>query len=203
MDTYEIRGHTLEYIDEGHIYLVDGVIVPSVTQILKTRFGGMYSQVDPATLKKAADEGTKLHKAIEDYCRLGTESELEELRGFKWLQRQYDFRVLENEVPLILFDEDKPIAAGRCDMVLECNGKIGGADIKRVSSLNKEYVGSQLNLYKRAYMQSYGFEWEFLWAIHLKGSTRRITVLKHDSNYTDKLLEEYHEQNISDRSADC
>lgn len=202
MESYEIKGHTLEYIDEDHIYLVDGIIVPSVTQILKTRFGGMYSHVDPDTLNRAAAAGTELHKAIEDYCRTGKESEIEELRGFKWLQRQHNFRVLENEVPLILFDGHRPIAAGRCDLVLEQDGKIGGADIKRTSTLNKEYVGCQLNLYKRAYMQSYGVEWEFIWAIHLRGSTRRITPLKQDSDYTDKLLEEYHEQNISNRSAD-
>ena len=78
-------------------------------------------------------------------------------------------------------------------MVLEYDGKIGGADIKSVSALNKEYVGCQLNLYKRAYMQSYGVEWEFIWAIHLKGPKRQITPLKLDSDYTDKILEEYYE----------
>ena len=38
--TKEIAGHTLEYIDDSHTYLVDGVIVPSITQILKLKFGG-------------------------------------------------------------------------------------------------------------------------------------------------------------------
>lgn len=202
MDTFYIKGHTLEYIDDGHIYLVDGIIVPSVTQILKTRFGNMYSNVDPETLNKAAEAGTALHKAIEDYCRYGIDSDLEEMRGFKFLQREYNFRVLENEVPLILFDGDRPIAAGRCDMVVEHDGKIGGADIKRVSALNKEYVGCQLNLYNRAYSASYGFQWDFIWAIHLKGEKRRITGLKLDSNYTDRLLEDYYEQGNLNRKTD-
>ena len=202
METYEIKGHTLEYIDDGHIYLFDGIIVPRVTQILKTRFGGMYSNVDQETLNKAAEAGTALHKAIEDYCRYGIDSDLEEMRGFKWLQREYNFRVLENEVPLILFDGERPIAAGRCDMVIEHDGKIGGADIKRVSALNKEYVCCQLNLYNRAYFASYGVQWDFIWAIQLRGEKRRITRLKQDSKYTDKLLEEYYEQNISDGQTD-
>ena len=73
MNTYEIKGHTVEYIDEDHIYLVDGIIVPSVTQILKKRFGGMYSHVDPDTLKRAAEAGTNLHEAIEAYCKDGTD----------------------------------------------------------------------------------------------------------------------------------
>ena len=96
-----IAGRELEYIEDDHIYLVDGVIVPSVTQILKKRFGGMYSHVDKITLGKAADAGTKVHKSIEEYCRDGTKSDLEELRGFKWLQKQYNFRVLQNEIPVI------------------------------------------------------------------------------------------------------
>jgi len=189
-----IAGHELEYIDDGHIYLVGGIIVPSVTQILKKRFGGMYSKVDPETLNKAAQEGTRVHKAIEDYCTAGEESDLDELRGFKWLQNQLDFRVLRNEVPLILFDGDRPIAAGRCDMVVEQDGRIGGADIKRVSALNKEYVGYQLNLYKRAYLQSYGVEWEFIWAMQLTGLKRKITALPLNDKATDELIKEYFDE---------
>ena len=37
-----IAGHTLEYIEDGHIYLVDGVIVPSITEMLKSKFGHKY-----------------------------------------------------------------------------------------------------------------------------------------------------------------
>lgn len=192
-----IAGHELEYIDDGHIYLVDGIIVPSVTQILKKRFGGMYSKVDPDTLNKAAQEGTMVHKAIEDYCTTGEESDLDELRGFKWLQKQLDFRVLRNEVPLILFEGERPIAAGRCDMVVEQDGRIGGADIKRVSALNKEYVGYQLNLYKRAYLQSYGVEWEFIWAMQLKGLKRKITALPLNDKATDELIKEYFDEQDS------
>ena len=46
MERWEINGRTLEYDDESHIYLVDGIIVPSVTQILQVRFGNKYSKVD-------------------------------------------------------------------------------------------------------------------------------------------------------------
>ena len=177
IDTWKLGEHTLEFLQDGHIYLVDGVMVKSITQILKTRFGGKYKAVDTRTLQAAADMGTATHKAIEDYCKEGIESDIPELRGFKWLQKQYGFKVLENEMPVILFDDDEPIAAGRLDLVLEMDGKIGGADIKRTSTLDKEYLGYQLNLYRIAYRQTYGIEWEFLRGVHLRETTRKFVEI--------------------------
>ena len=63
--TTEIQGHSLEYFDEEHLYLVDGIIVPSITQILKHKFGRKYEGIDRATLQRAADKGTQIHEAIE------------------------------------------------------------------------------------------------------------------------------------------
>ena len=42
--------HDIEFIEDGHLYLVDGVITPSITQLLKHKFGGMYDFVNPNTL---------------------------------------------------------------------------------------------------------------------------------------------------------
>ena len=175
--TAEIKGRTLEYIDDDHVYLVDGVQVPSITQILNSRYGHKYDFVNKEVLRKAAEAGTAVHDAIEMYCRDGTESDLPEVEGFKTLLRQYGFLVIENEVPVILFDGDEPIAAGRVDMVLKMDGQIGGADIKRTSSLDKEYLTYQLNLYRVAYYQSYGIEWEFLRGIHLRNEVRQFVQI--------------------------
>lgn len=170
--TKTINGHFMEYYDDDHIYLIDGIIVPSITSLFHKDF----SFVPPDVLMEAARKGTELHEAIEDYCRFGTESDLIEVEHFKELQKEYDFEVLENEIPVILFSPftDEPIAAGRVDMVIEMNGKIGGADIKRVSRLDKKALTLQLNLYLIAYRQSYGTEWKFLKGIHLKESIKRF-----------------------------
>ena len=172
-----IRGHELEFIEDGHIYLVDGVIVPSITQMLQSKFGHKYDHVNEAVLNRAASAGTAVHEAIERYCKTGEESDLPELRNFKFLQRHYGFKAIENEVPVILFDQDEPIAAGRLDMVIEMDGQIGGADIKRTSVLDKEYVAYQLNLYRLAYFQSYRLEWTFLRAIHLREEKRKFVTI--------------------------
>ena len=155
MSNYEvvIKGHTLEYIDEGHIYICDGEILPSITQLLKIKFPDMYKGIPEAMLNRASEEGTRLHDAIERLCNDEEVDEIKEVDNFLFLKKKYNFEVLENEVPVILFDGDRPIAAGRLDLVLEMDGHLVGADIKRTAKLNKEYVGLQLNLYRIAYRQ--------------------------------------------------
>ena len=64
MESWEINGYTLEYDDESHTYIVDGVIVPSVTQILGVKFGNKYAGVNRSTLERAANRGTAIHEAI-------------------------------------------------------------------------------------------------------------------------------------------
>ena len=170
----ELNGHELEYIDESHTYLVDGVIVPSVTQLLGKKFGHKYDGINPEVLRKAAEKGTAVHNAIEEWCKHGMESDLPELYNFRFLQRQYNFEVLANEVPVILFDNESPIACGRLDLVLKMGDETGLADIKRTSALDKEYLGYQLNIYRLAYQQTYGEDITFLRGVHLREDVRKF-----------------------------
>ena len=192
MDTTNIiAGHTLEYYDEDHVYICDGIIVPSITQILKLKFGNKYNGVNRTVLNRAAEKGTEVHEAIENYCKHGTESDLVEVRNFKFLQKQYGFNVLDNEIPVILFKDDEPVAAGRLDLVLEMDGKIGGGDIKRTSTLDKNYLGYQLNLYRIAYMQCYDVAWEFLKGVHLRENVRKFIEIPINEQLAWDLVEEY------------
>lgn len=189
METWKIKGHTLEYIDEIHQYLVDGKCVPSITQILKIKFGKKYQNVNQQVLEKASNKGTEVHEAIEKLCKTGEVEDLKEVRNFIFLQKHYKFEVLENEVPVILFEDDKPIAGGRLDLVLKIDNQVGGADIKRTSVLDKEYLAYQLNLYRIAYKQSYGIEWEFLKGIHLRDDKRKFVDLPINEKKVYELLE--------------
>lgn len=193
MNEYEswvIAGHDLEYMDDSHTYICDGVIVPSITQCLKIRFGNKYASIDSETLKRASEKGTEVHKAIEDYCK-GTDSDLPEVRNFKFLQKHYGFNVLENETPVILFEDDEPILAGRLDLVLDMDGKTGLGDIKRTSTLDKEYLAHQLNLYRIAYQQCYGIEIEFLKGLHLREDTRKFVNIPINESIAWDLINEY------------
>lgn len=191
MNTWNIKGHTIEYIDECHLYLADGMILPSITQILKIKFGHKYDDVPKEVISRAADKGTAVHKAIEDYCKLGLDSDLLELRNFKFLQKQYKFEVLDNEVPVVLFKDDIPVACGRLDLVLKIGNDVGLGDIKRTSVLDKEYLAYQLNLYRIAYQQCYDKEITFLKGVHLREDKRKFVDIPINEKLAQKLVEEY------------
>lgn len=190
-----IKGHFMEFYDDDHIYLIDGQIVPSITSIVNVRCGDKYNSIPKYVLRKAAQKGIAVHEAIEHYCKTGEESDLPELQGFKSLQRLYCFKVKENEVPVILWHDDKPIAAGRLDMVLQMDNKIGGADIKRTQKLDKKYLELQLNLYRIAYRQSYDIEWEFLKGIHVRDDLKELVDIPINEPMAWHLIKEWEEQN--------
>lgn len=172
--TIEIKDHTLEYLDETHTYLVDGIIVPSITQLLTMKFGTGYERVPKEVLNEAARKGTEMHESIERLCKGEKIPATKEIQNFKFLKKMYKFKVIDNEVPIILFDGETPIAAGRLDMVIEIDGKLGLADLKRTANLDKNRLAYQLNLYRIGFQQSYGKTVEFLRGIHLREDTRKF-----------------------------
>lgn len=176
MESWEIKGRTLEYDDASHTYLVDGIIVRSVTQLLKMKFGGKYDGIDAGVLKAAADRGTAIHKAIEEYCKTGRNEDVPEVRDFKFLQHHYNFYVVGNEMPIIL-DFAGETYAGRLDLLLDVNlieHRYSVADIKTTSTLDKDYLGHQLNLYRLGVEQCYDIAIQELYGIHLKDGKRKM-----------------------------
>ena len=91
-----LQGHDLEYIDDEHIYLIDGRIVPSITGLLSVRFGRKYENVNADVLRRASEKGTAIHDAIEQYCKYGTESDLPEVRNFKFLSNSSVMAAIDN-----------------------------------------------------------------------------------------------------------
>lgn len=196
METWEIKGYIVEYIDETHQYLVDGICVPSITQILKIKFGNKYNNVNDNILKNASEKGTQVHEAIEKLCKTGEVEELKEVKNFIFLQKHYKFEVIDNEVPVILFKNDKPIACGRLDLVLKIDDLIGGGDIKRTSVLDKEYLAYQLNLYRIAYKQCYDIDWKFLKGLHLREDVRKFVDIPINEEMAWNLVEKYLEKEV-------
>lgn len=194
METFSIKGGTLEYFDDTHTYLYDGLMLPSVTQILGVKYRNDYASVPPAVLDNASKRGTAVHKAIENYNNSGYDDGSEAVRNFKFLQKQYGFEVLDSELPIVIFKDDMPIACGRLDMTMLIDGKTGIADIKTVSALNKEKIAYQLNLYRIGLMQSYGVDAQFLKIIHLRDGIRKVIDSPINEGMTWKLVNEYEEK---------
>lgn len=189
--TWTIKGHIVEFIDDIHQYLVDGCMVDSVTQILSIKYKNDYASVPPAVLNNAAQRGTAVHKAIENFNVSGYDDGSEEVRNFKFLQKQYGFEVLDSELPIVIFKDDMPIACGRLDMTMLIDGQTGIADIKTVSSLNKEKIAYQLNLYRIGLMQSYGVDAKFLKIIHIRNGIRKVIDSPVNEGMAWELIDEF------------
>ena len=194
METFSIKGGTLEYFDDTHTYLYDGIMLPSVTQIIGVKYKNDYASVPPAVLNNASKRGTAVHKAIENFNVSGYDDGSEAVRNFKFLQKQYGFEVLDSELPIVIFKDDMPIACGRLDMTMLMDGETGIADIKTVSTLNKEKIAYQLNLYRIGLMQSYGVDSKFLKIIHLRDSIRKVIDCPINEGMAWELIEKFLEE---------
>lgn len=195
IESWEIAGGLLEYIDESHTYLYDGVILPSITQILKIKFGNKYNGVLKEVLQKASERGTMVHQSIEDYEKRNIDNpDIKELRNYKFLKKRFGFECLENEIPIVLFLDNKPVCAGRIDLILKEKDQIGVADIKRTSVFDKEYVAYQTNLYRIGYQQCYGTEISFLRGLHLREDVRKYIALPINEDMSLSLVKKYLEE---------
>ena len=94
----------------------------------------------------------------------------------------------------MLFRNGEAVAAGRLDLVLTKDGNIGLGDIKRTSTLDKEYLAYQLNLYRIAYQQCYDTEISFLSGLHLRNDVRKYIDLPINEKLATELLNEYFER---------
>lgn len=193
IETWEIKGHKVEYDDKTHSYFVDDVEVPSITQIMKIDFGHKYDDVDEEVLRNASERGTFIHNVIENYCKTGEMVNVIELKGFRMLQRKHDFDILQNEIPIILFKNGKPIACGRLDCVLLENGETGLGDIKTTYELDIPYLTEQLNLYKLGYEQSYDEKINFLRGIHLRKTKAEYTKIEMNTDLAYDVINRYFE----------
>ena len=155
MEKWEIKGHTLEFDDNTHTYYVDGVITPSVTQIIKWVYPNIYKDIDPRILERARELGHKMHKDIEDYEN-GLEVDASvELESYIKLKSFFDWKVEHCEIPIIIFNGDFPVCAGRIDQIINIYDKLCVNDLKRTKEVHYKELTLQLSLYALGYEQCY------------------------------------------------
>lgn len=158
----------IEFIEDGHIYLKDGVIVPSVSEILHFIFPDKYKNVDKEILNKKAEYGSTVHLAIEcleeakELPQLDKNQEFS-IRQWQYLKEKYNINVIIQE-QMIHYDDNY---AGRFDMVANVNGYLSLCDIKTTATLDKEYLSWQLSFYELANESMYHTRFDKLYAIWL------------------------------------
>ena len=192
------NGQEVEYIDETHQYFVNGEEVPSITQLIALKLGDLYSQVRPEILKAASDYGTKVHSDLSKWIELRQkdpnvviEPETQEVYNyFDHIEPIYKVIPLLTERVVALYGLDGKVAAcGRFDLLCKIGDDFTLADFKTTSTINRQYVTNQLNLYLTAAYQS-GYIQDTnmkLAVIHLSGEKAKVVPIT-------KLADDYYLQ---------
>jgi hypothetical protein len=177
----------VEFVKDTHQYLVNGVLVPSVSTILKeTIFADKYKDVPDFVLRKAAEFGTAVHDAIEH----GDDLLLDEVQQTvydRWLALKEKHKIVSIKHEQIVNYEME--YAGTFDMIATINGEECLIDIKTTYNLDLEYLSWQLSMYALAY----GFAGK-LYAVWLpKRKAAQLVEIKYKEYYEiHELLEAYH-----------
>jgi CRISPR/Cas system-associated exonuclease Cas4 (RecB family) len=96
-----------------------------------------------------------------------------------------------NEVPIILEKDDRPVCAGRLDLVLSIDGAYAVADIKTTATLDKDYLTCQLNIYRLALMQNVDINITKLYGLHIRENKRKFVEIPINERIAWELIEEY------------
>lgn len=149
----------IEFLENGHLYLRNGIIVPSVSEILRFIFPDKYSGIPQHILESKAEFGTHIHEAIEDYeadreLRL---TPLEEITFNQYLKLKDEYEIdpiVQEEI--ISYEYEY---CGRLDMIAYVKGIESLIDVKTTSKLDYESLAWQLGMYQlgkgKTYAKSY------------------------------------------------
>ena len=163
----------LTFEEDRHIYKLNEVQIPSVTTIMRPLSNELYRNIDEDVLNKAADRGTAVHNAIENYYKFGIADIEPKYEGYfrafmSWYQ-SVNPEVIASECRLY---HKFLLYAGTADMLVVIGGKVILVDFKTSASVNKMLTGVQLEAYSKA-CESLG--------IHIDG--KAILHLKKDGRY--------------------
>lgn len=146
----------VEFIEQTHQYLIEGVLVPSVSEILRFIFPDKYKDVPHRVLKEKALFGTHIHEAIEAYEK-GKEpclTDMERVTFSQYLRFKEEYQIKPIEMEMIIHYKD--LYAGRLDMTAYVKGLKTLIDVKTTCKLDYESLAWQLGMYKLAYGKARG-----------------------------------------------
>lgn len=187
----------LTFIEETHQYLLGGVLLPSVSEILHFIFPDKYKGVSKDILNQKANYGSIVHEYIEKFEK-GKYKELPDLdlyqklsiKQYLRLKAKYDIDVIEQE-KMVHYED---YYAGRFDMIANIQNKECLCDIKTTAELDIEYLSWQLSFYELAY----GRKFKKLYAIWLpkKGIGKLVEIPRKTKKEMVKVLKQYQKEGM-------
>lgn len=171
----------LEFSEEGHVYRLNGEIIPSVTTVMKPVSSSVYGGIDTAVLNMAASRGSAVHEAIENYVLYGIEDIVREYAGyleaFTAFWAKYKPELIAVEV--CVYHKYRKYA-GTVDLLLRIAGETWLIDNKTSSKVEKMLTRLQLEAYEKA-LASHGIKVDRKGILHLQ-RTGRYKLVEHEMN---------------------
>lgn len=140
----------IEFIEETHQYLINGILTDSVTTIIKWLFPNKYEGIPLSILKNKAEFGSNVHQAIENSVN-GLNTELSPLESLAF----EEYIKLKEKHSICPIECEKMVSyqyayAGRLDMIADVNYTRCLIDIKTTAKVETEMLEWQLGMYKLA-----------------------------------------------------
>lgn len=150
----------LKFEDATHTYRLNGVAVPSVTTIMKPLSQMHYGGIDESVLDRAAQRGTEVHNAIENFVKFGVEdiqpAYAPYFQAFLAWMKDFDVKPVSSETRLY---HRLLRYAGTADMGCLERGVRTLVDFKTTASFSAMLCGVQLEAYSRAF-ESHGVTYD-------------------------------------------
>lgn len=158
----------LTFEENGHIYMLDGEQLPSVSELCRFMHREIYKDAPKWQMEAAAERGTTVHAAAEALDKAGAASIPEEylpyLQAYKaFLQEQRpSWDLIEQPMyhPQYRY-------AGTIDRYGALHGEAALIDVKTTYTVYKSLCRAQLNLY-RLMLLAKGFPVHKMFILHLK-----------------------------------
>jgi len=141
----------LTFEDVGHIYRLDGEIIPSVTTIMAPLSDSHYAGIAKDTLARAAEKGTAVHNAIENFTKFGIKDLPGEYAGYFDAFIQW----WEMNKPVMVASEIRLYHklmryGGTLDHLSFIDGELTLVDYKTTANISDMTCGVQLEAYSQA-----------------------------------------------------
>jgi len=143
----ELRNNDFVFFDPvSHTYITnDGELLIGVTGLMKKHgLGADYSGIPEKVLNKAAEEGTAIHKEIEDYDNGLSVLKTPLIEEYIAICKEYGLNFVSSEY---LVSDDEMVASS-IDSVYEAKQGAILVDFKSTSKLHKRALEWQLGIYK-------------------------------------------------------
>lgn len=147
----------LTFDEEKHHYFLDGVYIPSVSEILKPLHDKIYGQISDTTLEIAADKGIRVHRAIEFMSKYNLTKFDDDIVGYvnayqKFRKEHSNWELIHSELRLY----NKVYLYGMTiDEVYKVGERTIICDLKTTNAIHLGAWSVQLSAYKSGYCTNY------------------------------------------------